>query len=134
MDKRVTDVTGDELLARLHSRKDFLRLMGAAGIGAAAGASVLPGAAEGAVRTRLQPTDFEFEIRKQFRPFHLLAPNFVQLDDSFNTNTFGNYTPLRPGEPSEDNGGYGLQNGRMICFGQDDYYTILRSNTRQEAP
>ena len=138
MDKRVTDVTGDELLARLHSRKDFLRLMGAAGIGAAAGASVLPGAAEGAVRTRLEPTDFEFEIKKQFRPFHLLAPNFVQLDDSFKTNTAASYTPLRPGGPSEDDGGYAVANGRMRFFEStpesNDYYTILRSNTGQEAP
>src|SRR5215211_197344 len=134
MDKRATDLTGDELLARLHDRKEFLKLLGAAGIGAAAGVSVLPGAAEGAVRTSLQPTDFSFEIRKQFRPFHLLAENFVQLDDSFNTNTIGNYTILRPGPPEEDDGSVTVQNGKMRFTGQDDYYTILKSNTGQEAP
>ena len=134
MDKRATDLTGDELLARLHDRKEFLKLLGAAGIGAAAGVSVLPGAAEGAVRTSLQPTDFSFEIRKQFRPFHLLAENFVQLDDSFNTNTIGNYTILRPGPPEEDDGSVTVQNSKMRFTGQDDYYTILKSNTGQEAP
>ncbi len=134
MDKKITDVTGDELLARLHSRKEFLKLLSAAGIGAAAGVSVLPGAAEGAVRTRLQPTDFSFTTREQFRPFHLLAENFVQLDDSFNTNTIGNYTILRPGPPEEDDGFVRVQDGKMRFTGQDDYYTILRSNTGQEAP
>jgi hypothetical protein len=137
MDKRVTDMTGDELVARLHSRKDFLKLLSAAGIGTAAGVSVLPGSAEGAVSTSLQPTDFSFTIREQFRPFHLLANNFVQLDDSFNsnTNTPGDYTVLRPGETSEeDDGEFGVSNGQMRFTGQDDYYTILKSNTGQEAP
>jgi hypothetical protein len=134
MDKRTTGVVGDDILARLHSRKDFLKLLGAAGIGAAAGASVLPGAAEGAVRTSLQPTDFSFTTREQFRPFHLLAENFVQLDDSFNSNTIGNYTILRPGPPEEDDGFVRVENGKMRFTGQDDYYTILKSNTGQEAP
>ena len=138
MDKRITDVTGDELLARLHSRKHFLKLLGAAGIGAAAGASVLPGAAEGAVRTRLQPTDFEFTTREIFRPFDLLAKNFVELDDSFSTDTAGTYTPLRPGDLEEDDGAYGVSNGEMRFFEStpesNNYYTILKSDTGEEAP
>src|SRR5215216_5305440 len=113
MNERVTDLARAEALARLRSRKDFLKLLSAAGIGAATGVSVLPGAAEGAVRTSLQPTDFSFTTREQFRPFHLLAENFVQLDDSFNTNTIGNYTILRPGPPEEDDGSATVQNGKM---------------------
>jgi hypothetical protein len=139
MDKRVTDVTGDELLARLHSRKDFLRLMGAAGIGAAAGANVLPGAAEGAVRTRLEPTDFSFTTREIFRPFHLLAPNFVELDDDFDGTSPATYTPLRPGGPEEDDGAYAASDGKMrfsesTTPESNDYYTILKSNTGEVAP
>jgi hypothetical protein len=79
MDRRASDVSSAEMLMRLHNRNDFLKLLGVAGIGAAAGASVLPGAARGAVSTSLQPTDFSFAVREQFRPFHLLAKNFVQL-------------------------------------------------------
>ena len=134
MGGRSDDVPGVEVLARLHNRKEFLKLLGAAGIGAAAGASVLPGAAEGAVSTSLQPTDFSFTTREQFRPFNLLAKNFVQLDDSFNTNTVGDYTILHPGPLEEDDGFVRAGDGKMRFTGQDDYYTILKSNTGQEAP
>lgn len=134
MDRRTDDVASAELLARLHNRRDFLKLLGAAGIGVAAGASVLPGAAEGAVRTGLQPTDFSFTTREQFRPFNLLAKNFVRLDDSFNTNTVGDYTILRPGPPEEDDGSVRGGDGKMRFSGQDDYYTVLKSDTGQEAP
>ena len=138
MDKRVTDVTGDELLARLQSRKEFLKLLSAAGIGVAAGASALPGSAEGAVRTRLQPTDFSFTTREIFRPFDLLAKNFVELDDSFDGTSTYVYTPLRPGEPAEDDGAYAVSGGKMRFFestpASNDYYTILKSNTGQVAP
>jgi hypothetical protein len=118
------------MLMRLHNRKDFLKLLGAAGIGAAAGASVLPGA----VRTQLQPTAFSFAVREQFRPFHLLAKNFVQLDNSFNGDTTGDYTILRPGPSEEDDGFVRAGDGKMRFAGQDDYYTILKSDTEQEAP
>jgi hypothetical protein len=134
MDRRASDVSSAEMLMRLHNRKVFLKLLGAAGIGAAAGASVLPGAARGAVSTSLQPTDFSFAVREQFRPFHLLAKNFVQLDDSFNSNTTGDYTILRPGPPEEDDGFVWVEDGKMRFSGQDDYYTILKSDTGQEAP
>ncbi|MEJ7842328.1 MAG: hypothetical protein WKF95_11220, partial [Rubrobacter sp.] len=114
-------------------RGDFLKLAGAAGIGAAAGASLLP-AAGAAVTTNLDPTDFTFSTREQFRPFHLLAKNFVQLDDGFDTNTIGDYTVLRPGPPAEDDGFVRVGGGEARFAGQDDYYTILKSDTGQKAP
>jgi hypothetical protein len=134
MDKQTNDVPVEELVERMHSRGDFLKLLGAAGIGAAAGASLLPGSAEGAVRTRLEPKDFHFTTRERFRPFDLLAENFVQLDDSFSTNTKSNYTILRPGQSSEDDGVITISNGKLRFDGQDDYYTVLKSNTGQRAP
>jgi hypothetical protein len=133
-ERRSSDVAREELLERLHSRGDFLKLLGAAGVGAAAGASLLPGSAEGAVRTSLEPTDFHFTTRERFRPFDLLAKNFVQLDDSFSTNTIGGYTILRPGPASEDDGVVTISNGKLRFSGQDDYYTVLKSSTGQQAP
>lgn len=133
MEKSTHEAAKEEILARLHSRGDFLKLLGAAGIGAAAGSSVLPGAA-GAVETTLEPTDFTFRVREQFRPFHLLAENFVRLDDGFERNTRDNYTILRPGPPNEDDGYVQIGEGKLRFAGQDDYYTILRSNTGQRAP
>ncbi len=117
-------------------RGDFLKLLGAAGIGVAAGTSVFPGTAEGAVRTGLDPTDFSFRTREQFRPFHLLAKNFVELDDSFDRNTIDNYMVLRPAPPEdgEDDGFVRVGDGEARFAGQDDYYTVLKSNTGQEAP
>jgi hypothetical protein len=134
MEKRSSDVVREEVLERLQSRGDFLKLLGAAGVGAAAGASLLPGSAEGAVRTSLDPTDFHFTTRERFRPFDLLAKNFVQLDDSFSTNTIGGYTILRPGPASEDDGVVTISNGKLRFSGQDDYYTVLKSGTGQQAP
>ena len=89
---------------------------------------------EGAVRTSLDPTDFHFTTRERFRPFDLLAKNFVQLDDSFSTNTIGGYTILRPGPASEDDGVVTISNGKLRFSGQDDYYTVLKSGTGQQAP
>ena len=132
--ERTNDVTNEEILGRLQSRGDFLKLLGAAGIGAATGASVLQGRADGAVSTRLQPTDFTFTERVQFRPFDLLAENFVRLDDAFSANTRGNYTILRPGPPNEDDGYVRIGEGKARFAGQDDYYTILKSGTGQRAP
>jgi|GEM_PF-1398328 len=134
MEKRPSDLSREEILERLHSRGDFLKLLGAAGVGAAAGTSLLPGSAEGAVSTSLEPTDFHFTTRERFRPFDLLAKNFVRLDDNFSSNTRGNYTVLRPGPLSEDDGYVRIGEGTARFAGQDDYYTILKSNTGQRAP
>jgi hypothetical protein len=134
MERRSIDVAREEVLERLHSRGDFLKLLGAAGVGAAAGASLLPGSAEGTVSTGLEPTDFHFTTRERFRPFDLLAKNFVQLDDTFTTNTKSNYTILRPGPASEDDGTVTISNGKLRFDGQDDYYTVLKSGTGQRAP
>ena len=82
---------------RTLDRADFLKLLGAAGVGTAAGASMLPGVAHGAVRTNLKPTDFTFATERQYRPFDLLAENFVQLDDRFSRDTTGDYALLAPG-------------------------------------
>jgi len=134
MEERSSEVAREEILERLHSRGDFLKLLGAAGVGAAAGTSLLPGSAEGAVRTSLEPTDFHFTTRERFRPFDLLAKNFVRLDDNFSSNTRGNYTVLRPGPPSEDDGTVRISNGKLRFDGENDYYTVLKSGTGQRAP
>jgi len=115
-------------------RKDFLKLAGAAGLGAAAGTGLLQAGAGAAVTTDLDPTDFHFTVRARFRPFHLLANNFVQLNDPFSTNTIGDYTILRPGIDAEDPGFVRVQDGKMRFAGQDDYYIILKSDTEQRAP
>jgi len=130
MDHRMDGVGTGQETGGILDRKDFLKLAGAAGLGAAAGASLLQAEAEAAARTNLEPTDFTFTIRERFRPFDLLAKNFVELDDSFNTNTTGNYTVLAP----EGNAGtVRVSNGKLSIRGEE-HYTILQSDTGQEAP
>ncbi len=118
----------------LLGRADFLKLAGAAGVGAAAGAGLLQTGAGAAVTTNLKPTDFTFRTREQFRPFDLLAKNFVELNDSFETNTVRDYTVLRPGPPDEDDGFVRVGGGQARFAGQDEYLTVLKSDTGQEAP
>jgi hypothetical protein len=111
-------------------RGDFLKLAGAAGLGVAAGTGLMQSGAGAAVETNLEPTDFTFTIRERFRPFHLLAENFVELDDSFDSDTADNYEVLAP----ESNAGeVGVGNGKLSISG-GGHYTILKSDTGQRAP
>ena len=134
MDHRMDGVGAEQEAMGILDRKDFLKLAGAAGLGAAAGAGLMQSGAGAAVTTNLEPTDFTFRTREQFRPFDLLARNFVQLDDDFDRNTIENYRVLRPGPPAEDDGFVRLGGGEARFDGPNDYYTILRSGTGQEAP
>ena len=134
MDHRMDGVGTGQETGGILDRRDFLKLAGAAGLGAAAGASLLQAEAGAAVRTTLEPGEFKFTIRERFRPFHLLAENFVELDDSFDRNTVGNYTELRPGPDGEDDGSVSAGGGKLHFTGESNYYTILKSDTGQEAP
>ncbi len=147
MDHRKNVAGAEQEVMGILDRRDFLKLAGAAGLGAAAGAGLMQSGAGAAVTTNLEPTDFTFRIREQFRPFDLLAKNFVELDDSFDGNPTGTpagYTILRPGPPpppaggdpgeNEDDGFVRVGDGRARFDGQNDYYTILKSDTGQEAP
>jgi hypothetical protein len=102
MDKEGTTVPIAEAMARLRSRKDFLKILGTAGMGAAIGSNVLlrEALSQDTVASNLLPTDLTFSIKKQYRPFDLLAKNFVQLRDGFDSDTRGNYAVLAPAPES----------------------------------
>lgn len=113
-------------------RATFLKLLGAAGLGAAAGANLLPEEAGAEVQTTLAPEDFVFTRREQFRPFDLLAGNFVELSDGFKEDTSENYTVLAP-PPERTAGTVEIGGGEAAISGQR-HYTILKSDTGQDAP
>ncbi len=51
-----------------------------------------------------RPTDLAFSVREQYRPFDLLAKNFVELRDGFDTvASAANYGVLSPA-PADDAG------------------------------
>ena len=134
MDHRENGVGAEQEAMGILDRRDFLKLAGAAGLGAAAGAGLMQSGAGAAVSTDLEPTDFVFTRRERFRPFHILAENFVRLDDSFNKPLGDRYTKLRPGPRNEDDGTVTVANGKARFDGENDYYTILKSKTGQKAP
>src|SRR5215203_1583325 len=134
MDKGVTDVPGAEVLSRLSSRKEFLKVLGAAGVGTAVGSNALLREALSAERlvSNPRPTDLTFSVKKQFRPFDLLAKNFIQLRDSFDTDTSGDYAVLAPA-PESNPGNASIRRGALRVNG-DAYFALFRSATSQKAP
>jgi hypothetical protein len=134
MNKVPADMPGAEALAHLSSRKDFLRMAGAAGLGAAIGSNVLlrEALSKDRVVSNLRPTDLSFSIKKQYRPFDLLAKNFVQLRDGFDSDTSGNYAVLAPA-PERNPGNASIRRGALRVNG-DAYFALFRSATLQEAP
>jgi hypothetical protein len=134
MEKNAGEAFSEEMAARLPSRGDFLKVLGAAGVGAAIGSNVLLREALGAERlvSNLRPTDLTFSIKKQYRPFDLLAKNFVQLRDGFDADTRGNYAVLAPGLES-NRGNASIMRGALRVNG-DAYFALFRSATSQDAP
>jgi hypothetical protein len=114
MDKEGTDVPSAEVMARLSSRKDFLKVLGAAGMGAAIGSNVLlrEALSQDTLVSNPLPTDLIFSTQQRYRPFDLLAKNFVQLRDSFDSDTRGNYAVLAPA-PERDRGNAFMKRGAL---------------------
>jgi hypothetical protein len=134
MERKAGDLFGEEMAARLPTRGDFLKVMGAAGVGAAVGSNVLLREAltqEKGV-SNLRPTDLTFSIKKQYRPFDLLAKNFVQLLDRFDSDTRSNYAVLAP-SPESNRGNASIGRGALRVNG-DSYFALFRSTTSQRAP
>lgn len=134
MEKNTSDVAGKDTAARLPSRGDFLKVLGAAGVGATVGSNVLLREALSAERliNNPRPTDLTFSIKKQFRPFDLLAKNFVQLRDGFDSDTSANYAVFAP-TPESNRGNASVRRGALRVNG-DAYFALFRSTTSQEAP
>jgi hypothetical protein len=134
MDKEGTTVPNAEAMARLSSRKDFLKILGTAGMGAAIGSNVLlrEALSQDTVVSNLLPSDLTFSIKKQYRPFDLLAKNFVQLRDGFDSDTRGNYAVLAPA-PESNRGNAFVKRGSLRVNG-DEYFALFKSATSQDAP
>jgi hypothetical protein len=134
MEKKVGEAFSEGMAARLPTRGDFLKVLGAAGVGAAVGSNALLREALSAERlvSNPRPTDLTFSIKKQYRPFDLLAKNFVQLRDGFDSDTRGNYAVLAP-SPESNRGNASISRGALRVNG-DSYFALFRSTTSQDAP
>lgn len=117
------------------SRADFLKVLGAAGAAGVIGSNALlrEAFAQENLVSSPRPTDLKFSIRKQYRPFDLLAENFVELRDGFDTiASAAAYAVLSPA-PEDDAGNASFGGGSLRVSG-DSYFALFRSNTGQRAP
>ena len=116
-------------------RRGFLVGAGAAGVGLAIGTSgtataATGPAARGSARRIEEPMDLQFDIVHQTRPFDLVAPRFVTLEDSF-ARARG-YERLTPAP--EAHGGTVRVAGGQLAVSGTDFHTLFRTSARQRAP
>ena len=132
MDKPRDDVPVNELVERLHSRGDFLKMAGAAGLGAAIGANVLLREAYAVNPTGPTDPSFSFSIKANYSAFDVISDNFVEHRDGFDRNQ-KLYEVLTP-EPELSRGGVSLNNGRLRVSGDSPFFTLFRTSKAPSAP
>lgn len=120
----------DESGIRGLSRRDFVRLLGAAGVTATVGSGLMPRAGA-AQAPGLSPLDLNFTIRSQFRPFDIVASQFVEHDDAFDTGGPA-AARLAPG-PEDDAGTATVRGGRLEHSG-DGYAALYQYGGSPVAP
>src|SRR3954451_13290141 len=114
------------------SRKDFLRVIGAAGIaGAVAGPGALLRPATAAATTpHIDPTDLTFSIKAQYRPFEIVARGFEAVDDGFQRRK--PYTRLAPA-PERDDGTARVAGGVLAISGSP-FFSLFAADDGPVAP
>jgi hypothetical protein len=132
MKKVPADMPGAEALAHLSSRKNFLKMAGAAGLGAALGSNILLREAFALAPT--DPTDpsFSFSIKANYSAFDVISDNFVEHRDRFARNR-GLYEVLTPA-PERTQGSLGLNNGRLQVSSDSPFFTLFRTSKSPSAP
>jgi hypothetical protein len=132
MGRDVGNLPSAEALARLRSRKDFLKMMGAAGVGAAVGANILLRQAVALEPTAPTDPSFSFSVKADYSAFDVISDNFVEHRDGFNKNR-SLYTALKPG-PEYTRPGVSINNGHLRAIGDGPFFTLLRTGKSPVAP
>src|SRR5918995_2788961 len=101
MNKMPANMPGAAALAHLSSRKDFLRMAGAAGLGAALGSNILLRQAFALDPTGPTDPSFRFSTTSSYHPFDVISDNFVEHSDDFTSQA--SYPVLAPA-PEQQNG------------------------------
>src|SRR5918998_5896622 len=86
LNKVPADMPGAGALAHLSSRKDFLKMTGAAGLGAALGSNILLRQALALGPTGPTDPSFRFSIKANYSAFDVISDNFVEHRDRFARN------------------------------------------------
>jgi hypothetical protein len=113
------------------SRKEFLRVLGAAGVGGA-GVLAWPGLAAAASRTPdIDPTDLTFSTKAQYRPFEIVARGFEAVDDDF---TSGRPAYRRFAPAPERDGGRVSERGGVLSVSGRSFFALLAAGDGPAAP
>ena len=128
MDHRMDGVGTGGIL----DRKDFLKLAGAAGLGAALGSNILPRQALALGPTGPSDPSFSFSIKANYSAFDVISDNFVEHRDGFDKNQ-NLYKVLTPA-PELTRGGVSLNNGRLRVSGDSPFFTLFQTGKSPIAP
>src|SRR5215212_1150989 len=131
MNKGPADTPGAEALAHLSSRKDFLMMAGAAGLGAALGSNIL--LREAFALDPTGPTDpsFRFSTTSSYFPLDVISDNFVEHSDSFASQ--GSYTVLAPA-PVRRSGSASTGGGALSVSSSPPFFALFQTNKAPRAP
>jgi hypothetical protein len=135
MKESVDGVPGEELIARLRSRREFLKIMSAAGLAATIGPNFLTREASALEPTGPTDRSFKFSIASQDRPFDVISDEFVEHSDDFDTNTIKNYTVLSPA-PERQSGRVSAGSGALSVQsnGNAKFFALFRTGEITDAP
>src|ERR687897_352725 len=92
LNKVPADMPGVGALAHLSSRKDFLKMTGAAGLGAALGSNILLRQALAINPTGPTHPSFKFSTTSSYHPFDVISDNFVDKEASDDFTSQRTYT------------------------------------------
>src|SRR5215212_8605508 len=132
MNKVPADMPGAEALAHLSSRKDFLKMAGAAGLGATLASNIL--LREAFALGPTDPTDpsFSFSTKADYSAFDVISDNFVEHRDGFDRNRalYKVFTPV----PEYSRAGVSINRGQLRATGDAPFFTLFKTNKAPLAP
>jgi hypothetical protein len=131
MDRGTNDALGAEMLSRLRSRQDFLKMMGAAGLGAAVGANVLLRQASALAPSAPTSPTFSFSTTSHYHPLDVISDNFVEHSDSFTSQ--GAYTLLAPA-PERRSGSVTTGGGSLSVSSKPRFFAMFKTDKITRAP
>jgi hypothetical protein len=132
MDHRMDGVGAGQETGGILDRKDFLKLAGAAGLGAALGSNILPRQALALGPTGPSDPSFSFAIKADYSAFDVISDNFVEHRDGFDKNQ-NLYRVLTPA-PELKRGSVSLNKGRLQVSGDSPFFTLFRTTKSPSAP
>ena len=131
MDKGPANMPDAETLAHLRSRKDFLKMAGAAGLGAALGSNIMLRQAFALDPTGPTDPSFRFSITSSYHPFDVVSDNFVEHSDDFTSQA--SYPVLAPA-PEHQNGSVSTGGGALSVSSASPFFALFQTNEAPLAP